>query len=213
METYLEIAQNYITKEIGEDFVITADCISDLNDFFAFIYQSKKFLETSDSRYAYAGIGYTFIYKTDNRIFPYGSGYSFEDALSELKGKISQEIKIRKILPQFDLQKRFDLKILKILKKQILIDTLLKFNFTYIIPEQVGSSIFRIAKDYKKKLFFERLNHSPIVFHGVDQDTLPELIIELMKNETCEFDIQEHQKRNFATSVNRAISIDFEPVW
>lgn len=213
MNSYFDKAENFIDKEVGKDFGIVPDSIQDLSDFYGFTYQSRKYLETGSFEDMAIGQGYNFISKSDNRIFSYGSGQGFEDALKELRNKISKEAEIKKVKSEFDIQKRFDLRISTVMKKQILVDTLLKFGITYIIPEVVGSSIFRIAKNYKKKLLFEKLTDLPITFHGLNQHEIPNLIIELIKKSSCEFDLIEQQERNLAKYTDKATEIDLEPIW
>lgn len=213
MNSYFDQAEIFINKEVGKDFGIVKESIQDLSDFYGFTYQSRKYLETGNFEDMMIGQGYNFINKLDNRVFSYGSGYGFEEALKELRKKVSQEAEIKKTIPDFEIQKRFDLRISSVENKQILVDTMLKFGLTYVIPEVVGSSIFRIAKNYKRTLFFEKLTDLPIIFHGMNQNELAELIIELIKNSSCEFDILQHEEKSFAKYVDKATKVDLEPIW
>ncbi|WP_298549296.1 hypothetical protein [uncultured Aquimarina sp.] len=213
MNLYFDKAVNYIAIEIGKDFGIILGSIQDLEDFYAFTYQSRKYLETGKIEDMAIGQGYNFISKSDQRVFSFGSRYVYSDALKELRNKVSQEAEIRKKISHFDIQKKFDLSVSSVIKKQILVDTLLKFGLTYTIPEVVGKLIFRIPKNYKKKFLFEKLTELPITFHGLDQNELSSLIIELIKNNSCEFDILEQKENNLARYIDKATKVDLEPIW
>jgi len=92
-EKYIEIARKYILENCGEDVDIVEDEIIDYGDLFCFIYQSKKYLETHDDRYALIGQGPIFIVKKDNRILEYGSAFSYQRALIDAREKLQAEDK------------------------------------------------------------------------------------------------------------------------
>lgn len=124
MNNYLKIAAEYIRAEVGDDYAIVKDSIVDLNNLYCFVYQTKEYLNTGNFHAMAVGQGYHFINKNDNRIFSYGSGFSFEEALADIERSLILEAGIRKHKSCFELQQRFDIQINQISKKQLLIDLL-----------------------------------------------------------------------------------------
>lgn len=213
MNNYLKIATEYISAEVGDDFAIVKDSIVDLNNLYCFVYQTKEYLNTGNFHAMAVGQGYHFINKNNNRIFSYGSGFSFEEALADIKRSLIIEAGIRKHKSCFELQKRFDIQINQISKKQLLIDLLKKHAITYVIPEIVGDSIFRIPKKYNSKVLEERFQELPAIFKGIGIDTCLYLTDELINTECCEFDLICHIDTKRAAYVNTATPEDLKPVW
>lgn len=195
MKSDQEIAENYIKRTIGSDFAIVQDSIEDLSDFYAFTYQTRKYLETGNFLDMAIGQGYIFLHKPDNRFFSFGSGQNFEDSLVELRSQILKEKEIQKSFPHFDIQKQYDVRVTKIVHKDVLIDVLIQNKTTYIVPDIVGNSIFRIAKIYKKKSLAERLTLLPTTFHGVNQEVLPSVVQHFTETNCCQFDLVESIKK------------------
>lgn len=210
---YLKLAKEYIKESVGENYTIVEDSIFDLDDFFVFTYQTKKYIETKQFQDMAVGQGYYFFYKKDKRIFVFGSSYSYEVALNKIRRMISNEIEIRQFLPQFNILEEYNLNILESRKKQLLVDALIKLKVTYVIPEVIGTTIYRVPKFYKKNLLFERLRNLPIIFHGIENNKLPQLIIELYKGDFCKFKLIPKSENNLAKYVDKAAEIDLTPIW
>lgn len=213
MLRYKTLADNYIKNTVGTDFSIVLDSIQDLNDFFCFTYQNRRYIETGDILHMAVGQGYTFIKKSDHRVFSFGSRYSFDLALSKLRNQVSKEAVIRKAIPHFDLLEKFSLKIISIYKKEKLIHLLLENKPTYVIPEVVGNSIFRVPKDYNKKSLSERLLNLPVELQGLNQERLPGLLLDLVKTNCCQFKLIEKKERNLEVHADKASDDDMEPIW
>lgn len=213
MKSNQEIAENYIKRAIGGDFAIDQDSIEDLSDFYAFTYQSRKYLETGNFLDMAIGQGYIFLHKSDNRFFSFRSAQDFEDSLVELRYQILKEGEIQKSFPHFDIQKQYDIRVTEVVNKDVLIDVLIQNKTTYIVPDIVGNSIFRIAKIYEKKSLAERLSLLPTTFHGVNQMVLPSVVQYFIETNCCQFDLVESIKKECATYTDNATPEDLDPIW
>ncbi|MCD9016034.1 YrhB family protein [Parachryseolinea silvisoli] len=211
MADYFQEARNYAIKQFGNEYAVDQRSIVDEEDFFSFVCHTKAFLETGDFSKMTVGQGYTFIVKRDNRIIPFGSGLSFEQARATLEKWLAAEIRIKKYKREFDPAKRYDIQITRINKRWVIIDKLLKFEIAYTIPEIVGDSIFRIPKKYNSKILEERLTGLPVTFCDI-KDRLS-LIDELLVADACEFDLVEHREKNFAKYTVKATEEDLKPIW
>jgi hypothetical protein len=213
MDTYLDIAKEYISTAIGTDFAIVPESIHDLEDVFSFSYQTRTFLETGNFSYMTVGQGPTFIHKKDDRIFHYGSRFSFEEALNDLRKKLETETRIKTHTADFDLDTRYNLQINRIKKKQLLIDTLVAHKIEYIIPEIVGDSIFRISKTYKFRGLEIRLKELPAIFNATIGNTNVDLINDLIQQDSCEFELIKHIPMKYEVYTSRATPEDLKPIW
>lgn len=77
----------------------------------------------------------------------------------------------------------------------------------------MGNSIFRIPKDYNNKSLSERIRNLPVELHGLNQDTLPLLLLDLIKTNCCQFELIEKTERNLAVYADKASEKDLEPIW
>ena len=186
MKDYLSEARQHIREKYGEQFSVLEKSIVDLDRFYCFTFQSNEFLKTGNFSTMAVGQGYTIINKADNRFFNFGSGYSLDESLKVLDENLQTEAGIRKYKSQFILGTRYDLQINSIKKRQTLIEILQGHQVTYVIPEVVGDSIFRIAKAYDSKKLEKRLLELPVVFHGVSESLM--LINELTTSACCDLD-------------------------
>jgi hypothetical protein len=211
MASYFQEATNYAIKQFGNEYDVDPRSIVDGENFFSFVCHTKAFLETGDFSNMTVGQGYTFIVKRDNRIVPFGSALSFEQARATLEKWLASEVRIKKHKPEFDPGKKYDIQITRITKRWMIIEKLLKFEVTYTIPEVVGGSIFRIPKKYTNKLLEERLVKLPVTFSGI-KDRLS-LIDELLATDACEFDLLEYQEVKFAKYVDKATEADLKSIW
>lgn len=189
MDSYLEIANAYILTEAGEDCAIVMESIQDLENFYCFTYQSKSFLKTGNYEFMWVGQGYNFIHKKDKRIFSYGSGFPLEKALHDLRERLRIETKVKRVKNNFELEKQFDLLVTTIHKKQIFIDTFLKFDISYLTPEIVADSTFKIPKRYTKNVLLEKIKDLPASFKSINSRSCLYLADELIKNESCDFEL------------------------
>ena len=177
--------------------------IEDTSDYYCFTYFHPTEI--------YVGQGPIFINKSDKRFFIYGSGNS--DPKNDFIKKIVSEKNARKVFAEFDIQKKYDLKINRILSKMNLIEKLLDINLTYIIPEIVGSDIFRIPKPYTQKILEERLSKLPTEFTNVPAIKVCEIISLNEKNKTVEFKITEHIDTIKVNRVEKATESDLQTNW
>lgn len=210
---YLLLSSQYVAGKYGDGFAVVPGSIRDFEDLYCFTFQTKKFLETNNIVDMAVGNGYTFIYKLDNRIFEAGSRFTFEQSLKDLRNKLKVESYIKRQVSNFRLNLDFDLKILEIHQVKLLLDVLDKHELTYIIPEVVGDSIFRISKRYTQTLLQTRLKDLPVIFHGVDHLNCLYLADELLRYNICRFELQERQVKNYARYVGRATAEDLESIW
>lgn len=210
MENYLALAEKYIREKAGNEFAIVPNSVLDLDDFFCFTYQTKKYLETNDFSHMAVGHGIQFISKKDKRHFGYGSRHNFEEAYAKLKNKIKIEEFIIDYFPEFNVQKKYDLEIISGSNLEQLIPILSKYA-SYVIPEVSGESIYRINKKYTEKLAKEKLKQLPFRFKMIHQNYL--LFESLIKTNCCKFKIHEHETKQYIVYLNKARDIDFEAVW
>lgn len=213
MNEYLLFACQYVAGKYGDGFAVVPGSISDLHDLYCFTFQTKKFLKTNNIVDMAVGNGYIFICKHDNRIFETGSRFTFEQSLKDLRNKLKIESAIKRQIPNFQMNLDFDLRILEIHQVELLVDVLDKHGLTYIIPEGVGDSIFRIPKRYNKALLQRRLKDLPVVFHGMNSSGCLFLIDELLKCNVCRFELLKHQVNTFAKYLDRSTPEDMEPIW
>lgn len=213
MSIYLDLAKKYINTEIGTDFAIVPEGINDLEDFFSFTYQTKEFLETGNFSAMTIGQGYHFIHKKDQRIFPYGSRLSFEEAMNDLREKLAIEVRIKTHKVNFELDVRYNIQINQIRNKQLVIDLFIKHRLEYIIPEVVGDSIFRISKPYKKNELLLRLDNLPTTFSEIQGHDMSYLIDDLLKSACCDFDLILHIPVKYEVYTSRATPGDLNPIW
>lgn len=213
MNPFFKQAENYVSTKYGKEFRVVKASIQDLPDFFGFTFNTHVILESEKLNNTVIGQGWHFLFKLDCRIFTTRTGLGFEGGLKKLRRRISQEKAVRNSIPNFDIQIRYDLRVSEVLKKQVLLQSLLKFGLTYTIPEIVGDSIFRIPTAYTENLLLEKLSITPFVFFGLNHDELPELIIELIQNTSCKFSLLKYESRTFAKYVSKASKIDLEPIW
>lgn len=211
MTDYLAEARRHINEKYGDQFSLLEKSIVDSDRFYCFTLQSSEFIRTGDYSTMAVGQGYTIIHKADNRFFDFGSRHSLEQSLKILDENLKVEDRIRKHKPQFELGTKYDLQINSIKKRQTLIEKLKGHGLTYVIPEVVGDSIFRIAKTYDTKSIEKRLKDLPVVLHGVSNSLT--LIDDLLSSDCCDFDLPKRQDKSLQKYVERATEEDLKPIW
>jgi hypothetical protein len=211
MIDFLTEARRHVREKYGDKYAVLKDSIVDSDRFYCFTFQSNEFIRTGDYSTMAVGQGYTIINKKDNRIFDFGSRHSLDQALKVLDENLWIEDRIKKHKPEFELGTKYDLRINSIKKRQTLIEKLKASGLTYIIPEIVGDSIFRIAKTYDLKGIEKRLNELPVVFHGISDELT--LIDDLLSSDCGDFDLPKHQDKSLAKYVDRATEEDLQPIW
>lgn len=208
---YKQKAREYI-DQVNPDCGIVEESIEDLVDFYGFIYQSKKFLETDDFSDMLVGNGYVFLSKTDQRIFCYGSREGVEKNLQHLRNKVSNETIIRDYFPNYDHQREFILQIVSSSNEHLLAD-ILQNKVYYIIPEIVGGSIYRIPSGYRKKLLYEKLQNLPHTFNNIEQEELDELLLKIIKLSDTKVQLIVKKEIKRANYESKAKTKDLEPIW
>jgi hypothetical protein len=211
MTDYLAKARQHVRDHYGDDFSVLEASIVDSERFYCFNFQSNAFIQTQDMMTMVVGQGDTIINKEDNRFFNFGSRFSLAASLKMLEENLLTEKRIRKHKPRFELNTKYNLQINGIKKRHVLIEQLILHEVTYVIPEVVGDSIFRVAKTYDTRSLEKRLNDVPVVFHGVS-DSLA-LVDALLASDCCNFELEQHQDRAFAKYVDRATDEDLQAIW
>jgi hypothetical protein len=211
MIDYLAKAKRYINERVGDHVSVLEESIVDTDRFYCFTFQSNEFIKTENFSTMLVGHGYTIINKEDGRFFDFGSRHSLDQSLKILDENLRTEQRIRKHKFQFELGTKYDLQINVIRKHQVLVEKLKEQEVTYIIPEVVSDSIFRIAKRYDSKSLEKRLMDLPVVFHGI-ADSLT-LIDELLTSDCCDFDLLRHEERTLAKYIGKATDEDLRPIW
>lgn len=146
-------------------------------------------------------------------MFEYGSRLSYDEATRNLRMKINIEAKVRMHIPNYNLQRQYGIIVYKIKKRQIFIETILKSGISFTIPEIVGDSIFRISQPYTKKKILIRLEKLPITFNQVNKHELLNVLLELIRNASCEFKLKEIEFPLLSNNAKGAKGIDLEPIW
>ncbi len=159
----------------------------------------------------YVGQGWIFIKKSDERFFIYGSGNN--DPKTDFLEKIELEKTARKVFPEFDIRKSYDIEINRILRKMSLIEKLLELDFVYTTPEIVGSDIFRIPKPYTQKLLEKRLSQLPCIFTNVTAEKISTILSLNREKKVVEFTISEHIEVVKVNRVERATDADLQTSW
>lgn len=177
--------------------------VEDNSDYYCFSYFHPNEI--------YVGQGLIFINKLDKRFFVYGSGNS--DSKKDFIEKIALEKSVRNVYPEFDILKRYNVKIDRILRKMYLIEKLLELNFTFTIPEIVGSDIFRIPKLYNQKILEERLSQLPCEFTNLTAENVCEIFLLNKNKKTVEFSITEYFNTVKVSRVEIAKDSDLQTSW
>jgi len=210
---YLSIARQWIKEKLGENFDVTAEMTKDYDDIFCFSYQSKEFLETNDYHYFDTGIGPQIIIKSDQRIIPFGSGYTFEIAAQETRKKLLKEKKIRTVCPNYNYwEENYILIIHQVFDEAQLISILKSYRATYIVSERKGNGFHRVGKAYTEKDLTDRFCTLPTQFHtlyGFFSDTL----IELIEASCCELSIEPKEKKPDTSYIDYPTDQDDEIIW
>ncbi|RBW63431.1 hypothetical protein DS884_00130 [Tenacibaculum sp. E3R01] len=196
-----KLAEEYI-KSLGTPEMKLSE-VEDTSDYYCFSYFHPTEI--------YVGQGLIFINKLDNRFFIYGSGNS--DPKTDYKIKLEQEKMARKIFPEFDIRKNYNIKINRILRKMNLIEKLLELGFSYTTPEIVGSDIFRISKPYNQKLFENRLSKLPCEFNNINAKKVWNILSLNKEKKVVEFTIAEYINVKKENRVERATETDLETAW
>ena len=199
--TAKKLAEKYITDLNIPEMELRE--IEDTSDYYCFSYFHPT--ET------YVGQGWIFIKKSDERFFIYGSGNN--DPKTDFLEKIELEKIARKIFPEFDIRKSYDIKINRILRKMSLIEKLLELDLVYTTPEVVGSDIFRIPKPYTQKLFEKRLSQLPCEFTNVTAKKISDILSLNREKKVVEFTISDHIDIVKVNRVERATDADLETSW
>ncbi len=204
MDKYYNIATKFI-KEAGDNYAIVKESIKDLDDYYCFTYHTTPAMPD--------GPGYNFINKKDDRIFSYESGVLFASALKDLVEQLTIEARIKVHKADFNIKTRFDILIVGIKNENLLTNTLIKHATYYVVPEIVGDSITRTEKNYYSEVLEERLKYLPTIFRGIKLENGPYLIDELIKTESCEFNLLKHIERQYAKDTKESTNKDLAPVW
>jgi len=199
--TAKKLAEKYITDLNIPEMKLRE--IEDTSDYYCFSYFHPT--ET------YVGQGWIFIKKSDERFFIYGSGNN--DPKTDFLEKIELEKIARKIFPEFDIRKSYDIKINRILRKMSLIEKLLELDLVYTTPEVVGSDIFRIPKPYTQKLFEKRLSQLPCGFTNVTAEKISDILSLNRERKVVEFTISEYIEVIKVNRVERATDADLQTSW
>ncbi|WP_326984916.1 hypothetical protein VUJ46_10415 [Chryseobacterium sp. MYb264] len=210
---FLKIAEKYIQENIGADFSISLDDITDLDDIFCFYYQSKKFIETGDHRYMSVGIGPHLLIKSDERIISLPPSYTYDAAIREVRKKINTEKFIQTKCPDYNYwHDNYVLIIDKVYDETKLISILRDYRISYIVPEVIGNSIHRVGKPYKKDELEKRFENLPTEFNTL-YGLFSNVLTELIQSFCCELSVTPKIIKKYNSYGENATEADYEIVW
>ncbi|WP_312388749.1 hypothetical protein [Chryseobacterium sp.] len=212
-KNFHEIARKYIHEKVGEDFDLSPDELTDLDDIFCFYYQSKKFLETGDHRYMSVGIGPQLLIKSDERIISLPPSYTYDAAIREVRKKLQIEKIIQTKCPNYNYwHDNYILIIQKIYSEPKLISILRDYRVSYIVPEVIGHSIHRVGKPYQKSELIKRFKHLPAEFNTL-YGLFSNILMELIESFCCEFSIQPKEIKRYSSHTTNASEDDYKIIW
>lgn len=207
---YAAQAGHYVATTVGDAFGVVDESVIECDRFYAFTYQTVKYLASRNCNDGVVGQGYVFIDKTDGRFHAYGSRHDYDAARVDLLEQLIREARIKEYKPNYQLYKRFDIRVNTVKNRKVLVNKLIGL-ISYTIPEVVAGAIYRIPKLYGIEEIGQRLNGLPATFHSIfDQE---KLILELGIADCCDFDLFEHQETSYAKYVERATEEDLKPIW
>lgn len=181
------IANDYILSNYGDEF--TLNNFQDLENFYCFTIQSKKYINSKGITKLPVGFGYHIIYKKDRRVFVYNSGFELQNAINDLRNRIDKESVISNKIPSYQIDNHYSINLLKIIKQQIYLDTIMQYNPTYLLVEKVGDEFYKLMKRYSIKQFKENIKQLPFDNFIIEKHDMAYLLIDLLKNESAEFEL------------------------
>ena len=207
---YAAQAAHYVATTAGDAFGVVEESIVECEKFYAFTYQTVKYLTTRIVSDGAVGQGYIFLDKADGRFHAYGSRRDYDAARIDLLEQLMREARIQEYKPNYQLYKRFDIRINTIKNRKALLDKLIGY-ISYTTPEVVAGSIYRIPKPYTIGELEQRLKELPTTFHTVLNQE--KLILELGSSNCCDFDLLEHTGRSYAKYIDKATDEDLKVIW
>ncbi len=212
MNTCLKAAIDFIAVKAGPHFSISPNSIEETDDFYCFTYAPTEYLNRSGSLEPIEIVGgFNILNKADNRIFRYSGSFSYQNGMADLSERLKKETEIKRHLPIFSLNHSYCLTIISNYSAEKVANVLIKYKATFIIPEIVGDSIFRIPTLYKKEQLMKRLSTMPATFNCLQVDC--DLLLELLAIRGCNFEIVLKQHKQAAKYTNQATTSDLEPIW
>jgi hypothetical protein len=216
-----EIAKKWVIDSQGPECAIYSTPLFEDESYFIFHWNAKGYFETGDINDCFFGHGPTVLDKRDGRIFSYGSADGMkplEEFVEEHRLCHNQESLVRRSFPDYDMRKPYRVFIRKIYNSRRLLKLLESFKLPYVIPEIETDTIWRVAKQYDKKLLRKRLSEAPpIVFGYIGAAGRVEHLSQLLAPEEhrkpCEISIEEYHKQKKTHDPSKAKHEDLEPEW
>jgi len=216
-----EIAERWIIDLHGPECAIVPQSIIEDDSYFVFQLNTKRYIETGGDCLGLLGGGPTVLDKRDGRIFPYGSGSgmaTMESCLEEHKMRAERESVIRRSFPDYDMLRPCRVLLRKILDQRRLLELLESFELPYVIPEIETNTIWRVPKQYDKKLLRKRLSEPvPIVFGYAGAigsvNNLYQLLAPEGHRKLCEISIEDYHLQKKTNDPSKAKHEDLEPEW
>ena len=216
-----EIAERWVIDSHGPECAIVPQSIIEDDSYFVFQVNTKKYIETGGGCLGLLGGGPTVVGKRDGRIFPYNSGSgmaTMENFLEEHRMRDKRESLVRGSFPDYDMRKPYRVLIRKIYNSRRLLKLLESFELPYVIPEIETDTIWRVLKQYDKKLLRKRLSEPvPIVFGYMGALGSVEHLYQLLAPEEhrklCEISIEDYHLQKKTYDPSKARHEDLEPEW
>jgi hypothetical protein len=208
-----QIAERWVIVLCGPEFVICSPPLFEDDSYFVFSWNGKRFFETRDPIDCYYGRGPTVLDKRDGRFFQSNSSCKpLERFVEEHRMRAKRESVLRRRFPDYDMRKLYRVLIRKIHDPRRLLELLESFELRYVIPEIETNTIWRVAKQYNKKLLKKRLSEPvPIVFGYLGAAGTVAHLYQLLG--PCEIGIEEYYKQRKTHDPLNAKREDLEPEW
>jgi len=216
-----EIAEKWVMDSRGPKCAICSSPLFEDDSYFVFCWNLKRYFETGDFHDCLLGPGPTVLDKRDGRIFEYGSGCAtkpVEEFVAEHRLRDERQSLVRRSFPDYDMRKPYRVFIRNIYNSRRLLELLESFELPYVIPEIETDTIWRVPKQYNKKLLRKRLSEPvPIVFGYMGVVGSVEHLYQLLAPEEhrklCEISIEDYHEKKKTHDPSKAKHEDLEPVW
>ena len=158
-----------VRAKLPEDMDIMEDQTIEKEYGWVIFSQSKKYIETGNSRYGYIGSGGELVEKSTGRIHEFGSAFT-----------LKENLKIYEL--HYFKYSNWDIEIKEVKNEIKTIDCLSSLNLGYVIPEKAHGVTWRIVQRYTRKQLNQKLKKLPARFN-IGTIYFQYLVLESFKNQ------------------------------
>ncbi len=168
-------------------------------------------METNDPTDMAVGQGPIVMSKIDNRMFEYGSHTSCKEAMNKTEEILRDEKVIQQTFNHYNVQEPYSLVITELIGIGKVTEIILAHRLSYVLPEKVGDSVFRISREYTQQFLQQRLSNRPCKFEAAPVPI--KLVSELLLSKRCKIQIPKFESKVWEYHANRVTEEDLQPVW